>query len=62
MKNMIRPMKIMGKQARNAIDNFMKAFPDYYVEQIVADLQVKFRRIEGNLQIKMKKTASKKEA
>lgn len=59
---MIRPMKIMGKQARNAIDNFMKAFPDYYVEQIVADLQVKFRRIEGNLQIKMKKTASKKEA
>lgn len=52
---MKKPMEIMGNKARKAIENFMKAFPNYKIEHIVADLQVKIRGIEGTLQIKMKK-------
>ena len=48
-------MEIAGNKARRAIENFMKAFRDYEIEHIVADLQVKIRGIEGTLQIKMKK-------
>jgi len=32
-------MEIMGKEARNAIDNFMKAFPEYEIEHVVAILK-----------------------
>lgn len=45
----------MGEQARKGIDNFMKAFPDYEIEHIVADLEMKTTKIKGSLQIKMKK-------
>ena len=50
-----KTMEIAGDKARRAIENFMKAFRDYEIEHIVADLQVKIRGIEGTLQIKMKK-------
>lgn len=51
----LKPMKPMGKKAREAIENFMEAFPDYEIEHIVADLQVKIPQIKGALQVKMKK-------
>ena len=50
-----KTMEIAGDKARRAIENFMKAFRDYEIEHIVADLQVKIRGIQGTLQIKMKK-------
>lgn len=51
----LKPMKPMGKKAREAIENFMEAFPDYEIEHVVADLQVKIPQIKGSLKIKMKK-------
>lgn len=50
-------MENVGKQAKKGIENFMKAFPDYEIEYIVADLQLKPNPIQskGTLQIKMKK-------
>jgi len=57
-----RAMKIMGKTARQGIDNFMKAFSeDYEIEYIIADLQLKPNPLQskGSLQIKMKKTKGK---
>lgn len=48
-------MEIMGKQARNAIDNFMKAFPEYEIEHVVANLEVKPTKVKGDLEIKIKK-------
>jgi len=53
---MKRPMEIMGKQARTAIDNFMKALPEYKIEHVVANLEVKPTKVQGNLEIKIKKT------
>lgn len=52
-------MKIMGEQARKGIDNFMKAFPDYEIDSVVADLEVRPTKIKGKLQIKIRKTESK---
>lgn len=50
-------MKTAGKKARQGIDNFMKAFEDYEVEHIVADIEVagKIPTPKFALQIKMKK-------
>jgi len=53
-----KAMKIMGKTARQAIENFMEAFKeDYEIEYVVADLQLKPNPLQskGSLQIKMKK-------
>lgn len=52
-----KAMKIMGKTARQAIDNFMLEFQDYEIEYIVADLQLKPNpfQTKGTLQVKMKK-------
>jgi hypothetical protein len=33
----------------------MEAFPDYEIEYVVADLQVKIPQIKGSLQIKIKR-------
>ena len=56
MRKLIKPpMKIMGEQARKGIDNFMKAFPDYEIEYVIADLELKPTKIKGSLQVKMKK-------
>jgi len=55
MIKMKRPMEIMGNKARDAIENFMKAFPDYKVEHVIAELEVKPTKIRGNLEIKIKK-------
>lgn len=52
---MTNPMELAGNRARHGIENFMKAFPDYEIEYIVADLQVGITKIKGTLQIKMKK-------
>ena len=52
---MKKPMEIMGTKARDAIENFMKAFPDYEIEHVVANLQVKPTKIQGSLEIKIKK-------
>ena len=51
------PMRIMGEQAKKGIDNFMKAFPNYEIEYIIADLQLKPNPLQskGSLQVKMKK-------
>jgi len=51
------PMEIMGKQAKKGIDSFMNAFPDYEIEYIIADLQLKPNPLQskGSLQVKMKK-------
>ena len=50
----------MGNQSRNAIENFMKAFPDYEIEHVVANLQVRPTKIQGSLQIKIKKRKEEK--
>jgi calcineurin-like phosphoesterase len=51
-----KAMEIMGKTARQGIDNFMKAFSkDYEIEYIIADLELKPLHSKGTLQIKMKK-------
>jgi len=52
---MKKPMEIMGDKAKDAIENFMKAFPDYEIKYVVADLEVKIPQIKGALQIRMKK-------
>ena len=52
---MKRPMEIMGNKARDAIENFMKAFPDYEIEHVIASLDVKLTKIKGSLEIKIKK-------
>jgi len=52
---MKRPMEIMGSKARNVIENFMKAFPDYEIEHVIADLDVRPTKIQGSLEIKIKK-------
>lgn len=50
-----KTMEIMGKTARQGIDNFMKAFSkDYEIEYIIADLELK-PLPKGTLQVKMKK-------
>ena len=50
-------MKIAGDKAKRGIDNFMKAFADYEVEHVVADIEAvgKIPEIKIALQIKMKK-------
>lgn len=50
-------METAGKKAKQGIDNFMKAFTDYEVEHIVADIEVagKIPTPKFVLQIKMKK-------
>jgi len=55
----LKPMKPIGKKAREAIDNFMEAFPDYEIEYVVADLKVHIPQIKGSLQLKMKKREKK---
>jgi hypothetical protein len=50
------PMEFIGDKSRKAIDDFMKAFPDYEIEYVVADIQVKIPQIKGTLQIKMRKS------
>lgn len=56
MRKLIKhPMEILGNKAKDAINNFMKAFPEYEIEHIVADLEVKPIKIKGSLQVKMKK-------
>ena len=53
-----KAMKIAGDKARRGIDNFMKAFTDYEVEHVVADIEAvgkKIPEIKIALQIKMKK-------
>ena len=51
-----RAMKIMGKTARQAIENFMEAFSeDYEIEYIIADIELKPLHSKGTLQVKMKK-------
>ena len=59
-----RAMKTAGDKARRGIDNFVKAFPDYEVETIVANLEVGGKgkisqlpqpQLKMVLQIKMKK-------
>lgn len=47
-------MKVAGDRARKVIDNFMKAFPEFEIEYVVADLQLKATQIKGTLQIKIK--------
>ena len=58
---MKKPMEIMGNKAKDAIENFMKAFPDYEIEHVVANLQVKPTKIKGSLEIKMKKKQTEEE-
>lgn len=50
-------MEIAGDKARRGIDNFMKAFTDYEVEHVVADIEVvgKIPELKIVLQIKMMK-------
>ena len=52
-------MEIMGEQARKGIDNFMKAFPDYKIEHVVADIEIKPTKIKGSLQIKIRTKESR---
>jgi len=54
---MKKPFEVMGNISRDAIKNFMKAFPDYEIEYIIADLQLKPNPLQskGSLQVKMKK-------
>ena len=49
------PLAVIGKESRLALDNFKESFPEYEIEYIVADLQVKIPQIKGILQIKMRK-------
>lgn len=53
-----KAMKFAGDKARHGIDNFMKAFKDYEVEHVVANIEAvgkKIPEIKIALQIKMKK-------
>ena len=52
-----KAMEITGDKARRGIDNFMKAFKDYEVEHVVADIKSegKIPELKIALQIKMKK-------
>jgi len=52
-----KAMEIAGDKARRGIDNFMKAFTDYEVEHVVADIEAvgKIPELKIALQIKMKK-------
>jgi len=52
-----KAMEIAGDKARRGIDNFMKAFTDYEVEHVVADIEVvgKIPELKIALQIKMMK-------
>lgn len=51
-------MKVAGDKAKRGIDNFIKAFPNYRIEQVVADIEVtgKIPELKVALQIKMKKS------
>ena len=52
-----KAMETAGKKAKQGIDNFMKAFTDYEVEHVVADIEAvgKIPELKIALQIKMKK-------
>ena len=52
-----KTMEIAGDKARRGLDNFMKAFKNYEVEHVVADIKVggKIPELKIALQIKMKK-------
>jgi len=52
-----KAMEIAGKKAKQGIVNFMKAFTDYEVEHVVADIEVagKIPQLKIALHIKMKK-------
>ena len=56
-----KAMKTAGDKARRGIDNFMKAFPDYEIEHILADIEAgdKIPQLKIALQIKMKKRKEK---
>jgi len=52
----MKPMEIAGKQARKALDSFKKAFSDYEIEYVVADLELKIPQVgKGSLKVTMKK-------
>lgn len=55
-----KAMEIMGNASSKAIENFMKAFPDYEIEYIIADLQLKPNplKTKGTLQIKIKRKST----
>ena len=52
-----KSMEIGGKKARQGINNFMKAFTDYEVEHVIADITAEgtIPKLKIALQIKMKK-------
>jgi len=60
MIKMKRPMEIMGTKARDVIENFMKAFPDYEIEHVIANLELKLTKIQGSLEIKIREKQKEK--
>lgn len=51
-------MEVAGDKAKRGIDNFMKAFTNYELEDVVANIEVtgKIPELKVTLQVKMKKS------
>lgn len=47
--------KVTVRKAQEAINDFMEEFSDYEVAEIVAELKVPIKVVEGSLKVKLKK-------
>jgi hypothetical protein len=49
------PLEFVGEKAKKALENFKTAFPDYEIEYLVAELEVKIPHVgKGSLKVKMR--------